>query len=79
MFPIICEVITPVPAVMAVHSQGLSSVGDVLLQRLAASIDSAPNSTGPALMELRPLSSTLSKIHLVELYNAWETIVANVC
>ena len=64
---------------MAVHSQGLSSVGDVLLQRLAASIDSAPNSTGPALMELRPLSSTLSKIHLMELYNTWETMTVKVC
>ena len=64
---------------MAVHSEGLSSVGDVLLQRLAASIDSAPNSTGSALMELRPLASTLSKIHLVELYNTWETITVKVC
>lgn len=58
------------PAVVAVHSQRLSSVADVLLQRQGTSTRSCSTLGAPAtILELRRIHSSLSKIHLVKLHN----------
>lgn len=59
------------PAVLAVHSQSLPSVADVLLQRQRTSTCSSSSSTTvrapTTILELGCLHSGLSKIHLIKL------------
>ena len=58
------------PAVVAVHSQRLSSVADVLLQRQGTSTRSCSTLRAPAtILELRHIHSSFSKIHLIKLHN----------
>ncbi len=60
------------PAVMAVHSQSLSGIADVLLQRQRTSSSSSSSSSLGApttILELGRLHSGLSEIHLVKLHN----------
>lgn len=55
---------------MAVHSQGLSGVADILLQSQRTSTDSCPAVRTPGtVLQLGSFHSSLSQIHLVELNN----------
>lgn len=59
------------PAVMAVHSQSLSSVADVLLQSQRTSARSSSTLWAPTttVLQLRRLRPGLSKVHLVKLHD----------